>query len=113
MKALSVTARRALLALALFAGLAALLISLGSTSRATALLAELINRLDPRLLLEHRDGNLLHGRFDRIAWRDGELQIVLLDVAWELDPLCLRRRTVCFDTLRDRRNGDTHRQRRG
>ena len=67
MKALSVTARRALLALALFAGLAALLISLGSTSRATALLAELINRLDPRLLLEHRDGNLLHGRFDRIA----------------------------------------------
>lgn len=100
MKALSVTARRALLALALFAGLAALLISLGSTSRATALLAELINRLDPRLLLEHRDGNLLHGRFDRIAWRDGELQIVLLDVAWELDPLCLRRRTVCFDTLR-------------
>lgn len=99
MKVFFTAARRGLLALAVLASLAALLISLGSTSRATSLLAELITSLDPRLLLEHRDGNLLHGRFKRIAWRDGDLQIVLLDVAWELDPLCLRRRTVCFDTL--------------
>ena len=99
MMALSTRARHWLLALAFCGSLLALLFSLGAAPRATTLLAELITRLDQRLLIEHRDGNLMHGRFDRIAWRDGDLQIVLLDIAWELDPLCLRRRTLCFETL--------------
>ncbi len=100
MKALSTWTRRGLLALAFFASLLALLVSLGSTPRATTLLAQMITHLEPQLLLEHRDGNLMHGRFNRIAWRDGDLQIVLLDIGWEVDPLCLRRRTLCFDDLK-------------
>jgi len=76
-----------------------LLLALALAPRGTALLARAIERLEPRLEIRWREGNLLEARFERIAWRDGALAVTLHDVAWTLAPRCLLTDALCFDAL--------------
>ena len=76
-----------------------LALGLGATARGTALLARTLSLVEPRLVIEHRDGNLLEAGFERIAWHDAGLAVELRDIAWTLSPRCLLTDTLCFDQL--------------
>jgi translocation and assembly module TamB len=76
-----------------------LALGLGTTARGTALLARTLSLVEPRLVLAHRDGNLLEAGFERIAWHDAGLAVQLRDIAWTLSPRCLLTDTLCFEQL--------------
>ena len=76
-----------------------LALGLGATARGTALLARTLSLVEPRLVLAHRDGNLLEAGFERIAWHDAGLAVELRDIAWTLSPRCLLTDTLCFEQL--------------
>ncbi|MBK8992713.1 MAG: hypothetical protein IPM40_14030 [Gammaproteobacteria bacterium] len=76
-----------------------LALGLGATARGTALLARTLSLVEPRLVIEHREGNLLEAGFERITWRDAGLAVELSDVAWTLAPRCLLTDVLCFEQL--------------
>lgn len=93
--------QRALLRVLLWGITAAIVLALGlgATARGTALLARAVSLVEPRLVIAHREGNLLEAGFERIAWRDAALAVELRDIAWTLSPRCLLTDVLCFEQL--------------
>lgn len=75
-------------------------IRFASSERGAAAVATALERSIPELRLEGRAGTLLQGRIARLRFDDGQSIYAAENLAWRLDPGCLRRFLVCVRELR-------------